>query len=249
MGLQASMQNLAPPLPPVPKAKTKTIMGFRYRQEWWSTATIPTLVGLDMDGPRSPNTPASTLRLWVAQRTPVRMLQRQHARKQTVVWQCTYQYRHLSPPILTKQGIKHADLLWTSRGSSGFVERPGCACYCFQRWANQHCLSCPKKSPLWIYIFRENPYCLSSTAPMVPVYVLCLSPRFEVNPGSCLRVNGNAQRLYFYDRTAANCGSTDSVRSNVVTSSCPYMVSNEVFVAAILIRFFESPCCTSYINC
>ena len=48
---------------------------------------------------------------------------------------------------------------------------------------------------------------------MVPVYVLCLSPRFEVNPGSCLRVNGNAQRLYFYDRTAANCGSQDSVRT------------------------------------
>lgn len=97
---------------------------------------LKTLVGLDMDGPRSPNTPASTLRLWVAQRTPVRMLQRQHARKQTVVWQCKYQCASTDTffsPIPTKQGIKHANLLWTCRGSSGFLERPGCACYCFQR--------------------------------------------------------------------------------------------------------------------
>lgn len=152
MGLQASMQNLPPPLVPKTKRLTQiSIMGFRFRQEWWSTATIKTLVGLDMDGPRSPNTPASTLRLWVAQRTPVRMLQRQHARKQTVVWQCKYQCASTDTffsHIPTKQGIKHANLLWTCRGSSGFLERPGCACYCFQRRANQHCLSCQKKSPL-----------------------------------------------------------------------------------------------------
>ena len=136
MGLQASMQNLPPQSYPTKRLTQSIYNGFPLQTRVWSTATIKTLVGLDMDGPRSPNTPASTLRLWVAQRTPVRMLQRQHARKQTVVWQCKYQCASTDTffsPIPTKQGIKHANLLWTCRGSSGFLERPGCACYCFQR--------------------------------------------------------------------------------------------------------------------